>query len=188
MLNETVKYLQESRELGIRFTPMEEPSMKLYVFVDSGHNTNQDKASQLGMIACLVDRQHNCHIIHWHSTKCQRVTRSMLAGELYAFSMGYDYSMSLRMVFRQINVELPLYIFNDAKSIFDTITASERLRELRSMADTADIRRAYKHNEITNVAWVRSQQNIADNFTPRNGNNTLLQTMRTGKLDFTIEQ
>lgn len=112
----------------------------------------------------------------------------MLAGEVYAFSMGYDYGMSLRMVFRQMKVDLPLYIFTDAKSIFDTITASKRLRELRLMTDIADIRRAYKHNEITNVAWVRSQQNIADNFTRRNGNNILIQTMRTGKLDFTIEQ
>lgn len=56
------------------------------------------------------------------------------------------------------------------------------------MNEIADIRRAYRENEINNVAWIRSQQNVADNLTRYNGNLILRNAMDTGRLDFKIEQ
>ena len=134
------------------------------------------------------DANNNCLFLHWSSTKSPRVTRSMLASETYAFSIGYDYGVSLKLMFMAMDIQLPLFIFTDYKSIFDTITASKHLRELRLMNDISDIRRAYRQNEITNVAWVSSKQNIADNLTRLDGNSILLSTMETGHLDFVIEQ
>lgn len=187
-LNLIATHLKETIELQLQYRPLDKHSTKLYVFTDSGYNSNRDKTSQLGLFICLVDKHDNCHTLHWASTKCQRITRSMLAGEVYSFSLGYDYGISLKLLLQQMSVNIPLFIFTDSKSIFDTITASKRLRELRLMNKVADFRRAYKHNEISNVAWIRSAQNIADNFTRREGNNILRETMRTGKIKFTIEQ
>lgn len=174
--------------MHLQYMPLYNRSMKLYVFVDSGHNANRDKTSHIGVFVCLVDKLKNCQVLHRSSTKCQCVTNSMLSGEVYAFSLGYDYGISIRMVFRQMKVDVPLCTYTDAKSIFDTITASKLLRELRLMNDISDIRRAYKHNEITNVAWIHLHQNIADNLTRNKGNNILMNTLYLGKLDFTIEQ
>lgn len=188
LLNKVVKHVQETKDMELRYEPLDLKSMKLYVFVDSGYNTNSDRTTQLGMGVFLVDDTKRCHFLHWASTKSQRVTKSMLAGEVYAFSQGYDYGVSIRMMFKAMNIDIPLYIFTDSKSIFDTITASKRLRELRLMNDIADIRRAYRVNEITNIAWVRSAQNIADNFTRHVGNDILVNAMQTGRLKFVIEQ
>jgi len=112
----------------------------------------------------------------------------MLAVETYAFSHGFDYGISLRMLLKSMKLEIPLYIFTDSKFIFDTITASKHLRELRLMNEIADIRHAYRENEITNIAWIRSDQNIADNFTRHHGNNILRNAIETGRLNFIIEQ
>lgn len=112
----------------------------------------------------------------------------MLADEVYFFSLGYDYGISLKILLQQMSRNIPLFIFTDSKSIFDTVTASKRLREVRLMDGVADFRRAYKHNEISNVAWIRSAQNNADNFTRCDGNNILHETMRTGKIKFVIKQ
>lgn len=111
----------------------------------------------------------------------------MLAGEAYAFSLGYDYSVSIKILFQQMRSYVSLYIITDAKSIFDTTTASKRDRELQLMNEIADARRAFKQNEISNLAWMHSEQNVAGNFTRRNGNLTLQNLMRTGKLNFIIE-
>lgn len=56
------------------------------------------------------------------------------------------------------------------------------------MNDMVDIRQAYRVNEIDNLAWVRSSQNITDHFTRHFGNNTPMNTIRAGHLDFFIEQ
>lgn len=42
-LKETVAYLKETQDLRLRFVPLDRASLKLYVFVDSGHNTNCEK-------------------------------------------------------------------------------------------------------------------------------------------------
>lgn len=78
--------------------------------------------------------------------------------------------MNIMMLVHAMGIKLPRFVFTDAKSIFDTITASKRLRELRRMTDISEIRRACKENEIDNVAWIRSGQNIADDLTRLVGN------------------
>lgn len=112
----------------------------------------------------------------------------MLADENYLFSMGYDYGISIRMLLRKMEINVPLYIFTDSKSIFYTATDSKRLREQRLLNEIADIRPAYKDDEISNIAWIRSHQNVADNFTSLKGSSILTDILSFGKLHFTIEQ
>lgn len=117
------------------------------------------------MIIFLVDDSKHCHFSHSASTESQQVTKSALAGEVYAFSQGCDYVVSMKMMFKCMIIAVPLYIFTEFKSIFDATSASTRLRKLRLMSDIADVCRAYRVNEIVNIGWVCSQQNVADKFT-----------------------
>lgn len=112
----------------------------------------------------------------------------MIAGESHAFSQGFDYGISLNLLFKNMCVHMPLYVFTDSKSVFDTITASKRLKKLRLMNEIAYIRRAYRDNEITNVGWVRSEHNIADSLTRFESNETLRTAMQTEILCFTIQE
>ena len=63
---------------------------ELHVFADASLATNVDLSSQLGYIVLLVDQDKNCSIIMWSSTKCKRVTRSVLPAELYATANAFD--------------------------------------------------------------------------------------------------
>lgn len=56
------------------------------------------------------------------------------------------------------------------------------------MNDVAGFCRAYNGNEITNIAWIRPEQNIAGSFTRLKWNKILFETMQTDKLKFVIEQ
>lgn len=188
VLNEVVEHVKKSATLALKYPKLDQSTLRLYVFVDSGYNTNADHSSQLGIVIFLADATGACHFLHWRSSKCPRITRSMLAGETYAFSEGYDYGVSLRLLMKAMHCDVPLYVLTDAKSIFDTITKSKRLREIRLMQEIADIRRAYRQNEITNIAWIRSEQNIADNLTRLRGNAILARTMETAFLRFTIQE
>lgn len=87
-----------------------------------------------------------------------------------------------------MKVHKPLYIFTIVKRIFDTITQLKCLHEIRLMNEIANICRAYKHNKITNVTLIRLQQYIVGDFTWNKKSNVLLDTLQTGKLEFTTEQ
>lgn len=59
----------------------------------------------------------DCQMLHWTSTKCQRVTHSMVAGAFYAFSLRYDYGFSIQLVFRHMKVEAS-FIFSRRQKYF----------------------------------------------------------------------
>lgn len=68
----------------------------------------------------------------------------MLASETHAISVGYEYDVILGYMFKSMGMGIPIYIFTDCKSIFNTITAFNRLRELRLMNKISGIERPYR--------------------------------------------
>lgn len=111
-----------------------------------------------------------------------------LAFKVYTFTQGYDYEVDTMMMFKSMKNNILLYIFRDSESISDTATTSKRLHELRLMNDIAEIRRAYRLNDISSIGWVRSYQKIAGKFTRYVENDILDDAMQTGNLEFDIEQ
>jgi hypothetical protein len=53
-------------------------------------------STMIGYVIVLADGYNNCNLIHWSSIKCRRVTRSVIASELYAMGHGFDYACVLK--------------------------------------------------------------------------------------------
>lgn len=51
---------------------------------------------QLGYVVLLCDNRSRCHVIDFKSRKSNRVVRSILGGELYAVSDGFDAAYLLK--------------------------------------------------------------------------------------------
>jgi hypothetical protein len=58
-------------------------------------------------VIVLADKNNNTNILYWLSTKYKRVTRSILASELYAISHGFDILVSLKSIIKNF---LGLYL------------------------------------------------------------------------------
>jgi hypothetical protein len=68
----------------------------------------------------LADSSNKANIVHWSSVKCKRVTRSILALELYTMAHGFDISATIKAtVESQLNINLPLILCMDSKSIYN---------------------------------------------------------------------
>jgi hypothetical protein len=55
----------------------------------------------------LPMKHNNANILHWSSTKCKRITWSVLASELYGIAHGFDTGVSIKHT-----IELILQIDN----------------------------------------------------------------------------
>lgn len=102
--------------------------------------------------------------------------------------MNYDYGMSIELLFKSVHIKILLYIFTDSKSILDTVTAFKHLQKMRLTDEMVNARRAYRTNEISNIAWICSSQNIADNFTRAQGKGICRNAMKTSQLRFVNKQ
>lgn len=125
---------------------------------------------------------------HWSCSKCQRITLFFLDGEIDEFLQGYDYGIRLRIMLSSMKINFPLHILTYTKGIFDTTTNSKRLGDFCLRNEIACIGGVRKYDKITNVAWIRFHENIANNFIRKNGNTIFSENICIAILTFTREQ
>jgi hypothetical protein len=76
----------------------------------------------MGYILALANTAQNANIIHWLSTKCRRVTRSVLASELYSIVYGFDMGAIVKsIVDRALEIDLLLVVYIDSKSLYECL-------------------------------------------------------------------
>lgn len=89
LLNKCIQWQKSNKNEGLTFVKLISSQQRIITFTDSSFANNEDLSSQIGFIIILAD-DINCNLIQWSSTKCKRVTRSVLASELYAMVAGFD--------------------------------------------------------------------------------------------------
>jgi len=115
-LNKRIAWQIRSKDRGIKAIPIDLKTAKLFVFTDGSFANNKDLTSQLGYVITLANEvavpddsftiQGN--LIDYRSVKCKRVTRSVLASEIYGMVAGVDMAYALGSTLKQITQQLDL--------------------------------------------------------------------------------
>ena len=127
-------------------------SIRLAAFVDASFADNLDLSSQLGFVTVLMDANGNANIIHYSTAKSRRVTRSVLAAELYGMAAGFDAAAAAKPAISEaLARDVPLTIYTDSKSLYYSLTTINTTTEKRLLIDLQVIRQAYEYKEIAEV-------------------------------------
>jgi hypothetical protein len=169
------------------------------VFTDGSFANNQDLSSQLGYILTLVNETSGDNtfdiygnLIHWSSTKCKRVTRSVLASEIYGMVNGFDLGLALTTTLKMITDRLglpaiPLIICTDSYSLYECLVKLGTTNEKRLMIDIMALRQSYERREITEIRWINGKDNPADAMTKALPNRALQGFIDKNKLTIRVE-
>jgi len=131
-LNKRLQWQIENQVRGLKYVKLDKKSLRLYAFTDASFANNKDLSSQIGYILVLADSTNKANIIHWTSIKCKRVTRSVLASELYAIVTGFDIGAAIKATVEQLlQIELPLILCIDSRSLYDCFVKLGTTREKR---------------------------------------------------------
>jgi hypothetical protein len=159
------------------------------MFTDASFANNKDLSSQIGYILVLIDAKAHANILHWSSTKCKRVTRSVLASELYAMAHGFDISAAVKSTIdRTLEINLPLVLCTDSRSLYDCLVKLGTTQEKRLMIDVMCLRQAYERREIAEVKWIKGSTNPADSMTKVKPSNALKQLIDTNMVQLDVEE
>lgn len=122
---------------GLKFVQLDLDSIHQVVFADASFTNNPDGSSQIGFVIILTDANKRANVIHWSSIKRKRVTRSILASELYAMSHGYDLgSVIIKATVGQIlGRTIPLIVCTDSKSIYECMVKLGTTNEKKYRCD-----------------------------------------------------
>jgi hypothetical protein len=156
----------------------------LVAFTDASFANNKDLSSQIGYVIILTDASKKANIIHWSSVKCKRVTRSVLASELYGMTHGFDIADAIKSTIDKIlRINIPLVLATDSKSLYDCLVRLGSTQEKRLMIDVMCLRQAYERRQITEVKWVDGGSNPADAMTKSRACKALTDLVDTNQID-----
>ncbi|CCU75198.1 hyporthetical protein [Blumeria hordei DH14] len=131
-------------------------------------------------------------LIHWSSTKCEQVTQSVLASEIYGMVYGFDIGLSIATTFRMIAEQLglpslPLVICTDFCSLYECLVKLGTTKEKRLMIDIMALCESYQRREITEICWINDEDNPADAMTKAMPNKALQRFIDSNELLICVE-
>jgi hypothetical protein len=131
--------------------------MKLFVFVDGSFTNNKDFSSQIGYLIILANETTNGideftikgNLIHYSSTKSKRVTRSILASEIYGMVGGVNMAIVINTTIRMITsqLELPptvITVCTNSYSLYECLVKLRTTKEKHLMINIMALCQSYK--------------------------------------------
>ena len=83
---------------------------------------------------------------------------------------GFDIAGAIKATIDKIlNINLPLVLCTDSKSLYDCLVKLGTTQEKRLMIDVLCLRQSYKRREIAEVKWVKGDSNPANTLTKGKG-------------------
>jgi hypothetical protein len=198
-LNKRLEWQTANLGRGLTYIPLDLRTAKLFVFVDGSFANNKDLTSQIGYEIFLANEKATAdaftmtgNLIHWSSTKSKRITRSVLASEIYAMVHGVDMGIAIATTLSMITTRLdipqtPLIVCTDSFSLYECLVKLGTTKEKRLMIDIMSLRQSYERRELFEVRWIHGNDNPADAMTKSNANGTLREFVDTNRITMRIQ-
>lgn len=173
----------------------------MFVFVDGSFANNCDLSSQLGFAIILANEEmiDDCNefklkgnLIYYSSTKSKRVTRSVLASEIYGMVAGVDMAHALALTLQLITAHLKYphiltIVCTDSYLLYECLVKLGTTKEKRLMIDIMALRQSYERRELQEIRWINGDDNLADAFTKATPNRALERFIDTNEATIRVE-
>ena len=143
-LRKLVTYVQETKNIGLRFMPLDEASLRIVLFTDASFGNGADLSSQFGFIIVAMDASGNPNVTHYGSRKSRRVTRSVMAAEVLALVNGFDNAFVANYSLEEmLRSNIPLDVFVDSRTTFNCVAKHAPTMEKRLQIGINELRQSH---------------------------------------------
>ena len=146
MLNKCLEQQIKNMNRGIKYIALDLERTKLFVFVNSSFTNNKDFSSQIRYLIILANKTKTStetnkfvikgNLIYYSSTKSKRVTRSVLASEIYGMVGGVDMAIAINTTIKMITDQLgfpqtQIIVCTDSYSLYECLVKLGTTKEKR---------------------------------------------------------
>jgi len=164
-MEKVVEWCHKSATIGMKFVPLKRHQAKLSLFTDASFANTDKHRSQMGFVLVIGDDEKS-NIIHYGSSSCKRVTRSVMAAELHALIYGFDSAYLARDILQELlGLRLDIDAYVDSRTVFNVVAKQSSTLEKRLQIDVHALRESHSKGELRYLAWIPGNQNVADALT-----------------------
>ena len=168
-LNKLVSRVK-STEINLFFPRLQSlEKCTLECYADAAFKNLPSKGSQGGLIIFLKDENgKKCPLI-WQSKRQDRVADSTLTAETLALLEGAKTSIYLAAILKRIfnKADLKIICFSDNKSLTDSLTSLKQVKDKSLRLETVVLGNMLDREEIAEVSWISSSEQLADCLTKK---------------------
>jgi hypothetical protein len=198
-LNSRIEWQMKNTDRGLNYVPLDMAKTKLYIMVDASFANNKDLSSQIGYIIILGNEKKDeksfklvGNIVHWSSTKCKRVTRSVLASEVYGMANGVNMAVAIGTTFNIVTQRLefsniPIIICTNSFSLYECFVKLGTIKEKKLIIDIMAIQQAYEQKDVFEIRWINGQNNSANAITKAKPNRAISNLIDTNRLRLRVQ-
>lgn len=192
-MNKRIDWQRQNAQRGLSYIQIDLRTAKLYVFVDGSFANNKNLNSQIGYVIfygneCSVEQvtgfQVTGNIIYWLSTKCYKITKNVLASEIYSIISGFNIGFVLKTIIATILEKLdlpplPMVICTDSLSLYQYLAQLGIIAKKRFIINLLNLKQSYKDRETEKIRWISGETNPADSITKKTPNQALTELINT---------
>jgi hypothetical protein len=187
-LNKRLQWQIDNYFRDINYVKLDSTKFRLMIFTNSFFANNRDLFSQIDYVICLTNSKH-VNIVHWSSIECKRVTRNVLAAELYALVHNFDLDAVLKATLSAILDRFVFLIFCiDSKSLYDCLIKLDTTQKKRFMINVMSLRQSYERRKITKMKWIHEVNNSIDSMIKNKAFSTLKTLIDINTINININE
>jgi hypothetical protein len=115
----------------------------------------------------MVNAESRANIFQYRSAECSRVTRWVLAAELYAINLGFDSAFFIRHTLERMLRRKLCCVpsWTASKTLFDCVTKISPISEKHLLIYLFRLRESYDNELLTELTWISGSTKHADALT-----------------------
>ena len=177
----------QSERVSIKFPVLDLSRCSVVIYSNASYGNLPDGSSQGGFIIFLCDEKGACAPITWSSTMIRRIVRSTLAAECLALQDAADTGILISSLFSELlnSESQPMNITckTDSKGLYKALYSIKCVQDKHLRVDMARLRQMIERQELTQVVWVESSNQLADPLTKRTASSrSLVDVLHRGEL------
>jgi hypothetical protein len=127
------------------------------------------------------------NIIHWLSVKCKRITKSVLASEVYTMAEGVNMAVAIGTTINKIVAKLGalsvfIVVCTDFLFFYECLMKLGTIKEKRFIINIMAIRQVYERQKVRDIRWIDNKDNPADAMTKETPNHAFEELINTNRL------
>ena len=136
----------------------------------------------------IIDNLGKANILSWQSRKIKRVCNSTISAECRAAVEAVNASVYLTALLKEtlgpMSKDIDIRLLVDNKALVDAVTYPTSVEDKRLRIDISYLRECIKNNEIEDIFWIASQDNVSNALTKQGASVTKLTEVLQGKCKF----